>query len=75
MDAAIEAGTWVRLRQPAIAPGRLHLLQHARMADVGVVSPPHKQSPGMSALYVIVVFEDCGQHHRLLPDEIEVVTD
>jgi hypothetical protein len=65
-------GTRVRLRLDAIAASRLHLQQHARLRDVGIVTPPHRQSPGMSALYVIVLFENCGQHHRLLPAEIEM---
>ncbi len=75
MGDALLQGTRVRLVQSAIAASRLHLIQHARLADVGVVSEPHPQSPGMAALYVIVLFESCGQHHRLLPEEIEVVSD
>ncbi len=75
MGEAMPQGTRVRLRQSAISPARLHLIQHARLGDVGAVSEPHRQSPGMSALYVIVLFDVCGQHHRLLPGEVEIVTD
>jgi hypothetical protein len=72
MNDDLAPGARVRLRMESIAASRLHLQQHARLGDVGVVTPPHRQSPGMSALYVIVMFENCGQHHRLLPAEVEV---
>jgi hypothetical protein len=49
------------------------LLYHARQGDVGVVSPPSKQSPAMAKLYTIVRFDACGHDHRLLSDELEVV--
>lgn len=70
---AIETGTRVRLKTGHFDYGRPHLLFHARQGDVGVVSPPSKQSPGMSRLYVIVHFDVCGHDHRLLEDELETV--
>jgi hypothetical protein len=69
----IQEGTRVRLKEEAFAENRPHLLQHARLNEVGVVAAPSRQSPAMSRLYVIVHFDRCGHDHRLLPDEIEVV--
>lgn len=75
MPDGLTPGTRVRLRLDALDGGRMHLQQHARQRDVGVVTPPHKQSPGMSALYIIVTFDGCGQHHRVLMAELELVSD
>ena len=47
-------------------------LEIARHRDVGVVSGPSPQSPGMSSLYIIVHFPCCGHDHRLLAPEIEL---
>jgi hypothetical protein len=69
----IEHGTKVRLKPDAFGSNRPHLLSHARLGDVGVVSGPSKQSPGMSKLYVIVHFDQCGHDHRLTQDELEIV--
>ena len=66
-------GTRVRLREEKFSYSRPHLLFHARAGDVGVVSPPSKQSPAMARLYTIVHFEQCGHDHRLLDDELEAV--
>jgi len=67
----MKPGTTVRLKAEAFRRGRPHLLQHARAGDVGVVGGPSKQSPGMSQIYTIVHFEQCGHDHRLLDSEIE----
>ena len=75
MSETIKIGDCVRVRDTTEIASRPHLQQHARHADIGVVGPPHKQSPGMSALYEIVVFEGCPQHHRMLPEELELVRD
>lgn len=69
----IEQGTKVRLRPELFSYSRPHLLFHARQRDIGVVSPPSKQSPAMARLYTIVHFEQCGHDHRLLSEELEVV--
>jgi len=72
--AVIEYGTQVRLKPEAFeGNSRPHLQLHARHADIGVVSGPSRQSPGMSSLYVIVHFPCCGHDHRLLAPEIEVI--
>ncbi len=68
----IELATKVRLKQDAFGSNRPHLLWHARQRDIGVVSGPSKQSPGMSQLYVIVHFDQCGHDHRLTQDELEI---
>ena len=52
---------------------RPHLQLHARHGDVGIVSGPSPQSPGMSSLYVIVHFPCCGHDHRLLAPEVELI--
>lgn len=69
----IETGTRVRLKPELFNYSRPHLLFHARQRDVGVVSPPSKQSPAMARLYTIVHFEECGHDHRVLAEEIENV--
>jgi hypothetical protein len=46
---------------------------HARQGDVGIISPPSKQSPAMARLYLIVHFESCGHDHRLIADEVETI--
>ena len=69
----IETGTRVRLKPDRFTYSRPHLLFHARQGDIGVVSPPSKQSPAMARLYIIVHFEQCGHDHRLLSDELETV--
>jgi hypothetical protein len=74
-EGAIETGTKVRLVPERFSYSRPHLLVHARQADIGTVSPPSKQSPAMSRLYVIVHFDQCGHDHRLLPEELELVKD
>ncbi len=68
----IETGTRVRLKPEHFTYSRPHLLYHARQKDVGVVSPPSKQSPSMARLYIIVHFEQCGHDHRVLTEELEV---
>ena len=68
----IELATKVRLKPDAFGSNRPHLLWHARQRDIGVVSGPSKQSPGMSQLYVIVHFDQCGHDHRLTQDELEI---
>ena len=70
---------WRFRRETASRPelftySRPHLLFHARQKDIGTVAPPSKQSPGMAKLYVIVHFDQCGHDHRLLEDEIEVIS-
>lgn len=72
-EDVIETGTRVRLKPEYFTYSRPHLLYHARQGDIGVVSPPSKQSPAMAKLYTIVRFEQCGHDHRLLNDELEVV--
>jgi hypothetical protein len=72
-EAHIETGTRVRLRQEKFTYRRPHLLVHARQGDVGVISPPSKQSPAMARLYLIVHFESCGHDHRLIADEVETL--
>ena len=69
----IQEGARVKLKEDAFAENRPHLLQHARLNEVGVVAAPSRQSPAMARLYVIVHFDRCGHDHRLLPAEIEVV--
>jgi hypothetical protein len=69
----IETGTKVRLRPDRFTYARPHLLVHARQEDIGVISPPSKQSPAMARLYLIVHFDQCGHDHRVLEDEIELV--
>ena len=67
----IETGTRVRLKPERFTYSRPHLLFHARQGDVGVVSPPSKQSPAMARLYIIVHFDQCGHDHRLLAEELD----
>lgn len=71
----IKTGTCVRLKPELFNYSRPHLLFHARQRDVGVVSPPSKQSPAMARLYVIVHFDECGRDHRVLPEELEEVAE
>jgi hypothetical protein len=71
--AILAQGTKVRLKEALFSYSRPHLLFHARQGDVGMVSPPSKQSPAMAKLYTIVRFEQCGHDHRLLDEELEVV--
>jgi hypothetical protein len=71
--AILAQGTKVRLKEALFSYSRPHLLFHARQGDVGVVSPPSKQSPAMAKLYTIVRFDQCGHDHRLLDEELEVV--
>ncbi len=71
----IDTGTRVRLKPEHFNYGRPHLLLHARQRDIGVISPPSKQSPAMARLYIIVRFEQCGHDHRLLEQELELVED
>jgi hypothetical protein len=70
---AIQLGTRVRLLPERFTYSRPHLLLHARQADVGVVSPPSRQSPSMARLYVIVRFDTCQRSHRVLQEELEIV--
>ena len=63
-------GTKVKIKQTPSVNGRPHLLQHARQGDVGTVAGPPQRSPKMANLYVIVRFDQCGQNHRLLKEEI-----
>jgi hypothetical protein len=67
----ITDGTKVQIKQTASINGRPHLLQHARQSDVGTVTGPPQRSPKMAKLYVIVRFDECGQNHRLLEDELK----
>lgn len=69
----MDHGTRVRLRPECFSYSRPHLLNHARQRDIGIVSPPSKQSPSMARLYVIVHFPVCAHDHRLVPDELEAV--
>lgn len=66
----LQAGTRVRIKSTGALDRRPHLAQHARQGDVGVIGGPSRQSPKMAKLYVIVRFDNCGQDHRLLRDEI-----
>ena len=73
MGANIETGTKVRLLLERFSDRRrLHLLDHARYGDEGVVSLPSR-APDMARLYVIVHFGQCGHDHRLLEDEFAVI--
>jgi hypothetical protein len=72
-DNIITTGTPVKIKLTPTVTGRPHLLQHARQGDVGAVAAPPQRSPKMANLYVIVRFEQCGQNHRLLQDELAVV--
>ncbi len=72
-EDAIEEGTRVKLHAAAFDHRRPHLLWHARRHDVGMIARPSKQSPGMSQLYIIVRFDQCGHDHLLREDEIEIV--
>jgi hypothetical protein len=63
-------GAKVKIKQTPSVNGRPHLLQHARQGDVGTVAGPPQRSPKMANLYVIVRFDQCGQNHRLLKEEI-----
>jgi len=69
----IERGIRVRVRDTASIARRPHLLQHARQGDAGIIAGPSRQSPQMSALYLVVSFDSCGHEHRLLEHEIEPV--
>lgn len=69
----ITQGMKVRIKEGPSLEGRPHLMRHAKMKDIGIVSGPAKQSPKMATLYVIVRFDDCGHDHRLLKDELEEV--
>jgi hypothetical protein len=71
MEAVINNGTRVRIKRAPSIDGRPHLMQHIRQRDTGVIAGPSKQSPQMSALYVIVHFESCGHDHRMLLTELE----
>jgi hypothetical protein len=71
--AILAQGTKVRLKEELFSYSRPHLLFHARQGDIGVVSPPSKQSPAMAKLYTIVHFDQCGHDHRLLDEELEIV--
>jgi len=73
-DTILAQGTNVRLKEERFNYSRPHLLFHARQGDVGVVAPPSKQSPAMARLYTIVHFDQCGHDHRLLDEELDVVT-
>jgi hypothetical protein len=68
--AGLASGTRVKIKLMPSVSGRPHLLQHARQGDVGTVSGPPQRSPKMANLYVIVRFDQCGQNHRLLQEEI-----
>ncbi len=72
-EGTSEQGTRVKLKAAAFDYGRPHLLWHARRGDIGTVAGPSKQSPGMSSLYTIVHFDQCGHDHRLQDDELEIV--
>lgn len=69
----ISHGKKVRIREGPSLEGRPHLMRHAKLGDIGVISGPAKQSPKMATLYVIVRFDDCGHDHRMLSDELEEV--
>ena len=71
----IGPGTRVRLKPEAFGYNRPHLLGHARKGDVGYVTEPSPQSPGMATLYVIIRFDNCEHSHRVLAAELDVVED
>jgi hypothetical protein len=72
-EVVIKSGEKVRIKESAFLDTRYHLQQHARYREIGTIIEPSPAATAVAQIYIIVKFEECGQRHRLLADEIEPV--